>query len=305
MKKFIFPIFLLFICFIQSISAQDFKTEFQILFEKQDIVGLEKLLPSWEKAEPDNPDLYISYFNYYFSKSQTETISLSKKPDSKISVPLTKENDKNPSAYLGSQISFEKEDFDKGIFYINKGIEKFPNRLDMRFGKIYALGQIEDYQNFTSEIVKAINYSNINKNQWLWMNNESVEKPEKFMLSAIQDYVVQLFNADDEYVENIKIIAETVLKYYPNNVEYLSNLAIYHLIKEDFDKALLPLLKAEKLAPSDPVILNNIAWAYYNKDDKDNALKYYELVFKYGNDNQKAQAKEKITELKRANKPTS
>lgn len=284
--------------FFQTVSAQDFKAQFDKLFEKEDFAGMEKLLPTWEKAKSDDPELYVSYFNFYFSKSRTENLILTKEKESKDSVGLTKENEEKPTAYLGSQIAFKKEDFDKGIFYINKGIEKFPNRLDMRFGKIYTLGQIEDYQMFTSEIVKIIDYSNVNKNQWFWMQNEKIENPEKFMLNAIQDYIVQLFNAGGENIENVKTISETVLKYYPNSVENLSNFAIYYLIKEDFDKALPPLLKAEKLAPTDAVVLNNIAWIYFNKADNVNALKYYELVSKYGNKQQKSEANEKIVELK-------
>lgn len=298
MKKSVLPLLFLFFVLIQTASAQDFQTRFDKLFEEEDFAKMGKLLPSWEKSNPDDPELYVSYFNYYFRKSRSEILSFTNKPESKNSVALTKENEEKPTAYLGSQVSFNKEDFDKGIFYINKGIEKFPNRLDMRFGKIYAIGQIEDYKLFTSEIIKTVDYSNTNKNQWLWMQNEKVEDSERFLLKAIQDYIVQLFNSGDENAENIKTIAETTLKYYPNNVENLSNLAIYYLIKEDFDKALPPLLKAEKLAPTDAVVLNNIAWSYYSKGDNVNALKYYELVLKYGNAQQKSDANEKIVELK-------
>ena len=214
---------------------------------------------------------------------------------------MTKENDDKAVAYIGSQVSFDKKNFDKGISYIDKGIEKFPNRLDMRFGKIYTIGQIEDYKTFTSEIVKTIDYSNLNKNQWIWIDNKPLDEPKKFMLNAVQDYIVQLFDAGDEYVGNIKTIAETVLKHYPDSVENLSNLAIYYLITKDFDNALVPLLKAEKIAPTDFIVLNNIAFCYYNKGDKTNAVKYYNLVVKYGDEGAKAQAKEKLTELKKKN----
>ena len=301
MKRYFIVALFLFIGLFQSINGQDFKAQFTEQFNKKDFEKQEKILQTWEKTNPKDPELYVSYFNFYFNKSRNETLSLTTKPISKESIVLTKENDDKAVAYIGSQVSFDKKNFDKGISYIDKGIEKFPNRLDMRFGKIYTIGQIEDYKTFTSEIVKTIDYSNVNKNQWIWIDNKSLDEPKKFMLNAVQDYIVQLFDAGDEYVGNIKTIAETVLKHYPDSVENLSNLAIYYLITKDFDNALVPLLKAEKIAPTDFIVLNNIAFCYYNKGDKTNAVKYYNLVVKYGDEGAKAQAKEKLTELKKKN----
>jgi len=299
MKRYFWIAVLLFIASLQTIYGQDFRTQFKVLFDKKDIAGQEKLLQTWEKTNSDDPELYVSYFNFYFNKSRSEILSLTSRPTSKESIKITKKDDDSTVAYLGSQFSYNKTDFDKAVSYLNKGIEKFPNRLDMRFGKVYAFGQIEDYKTFTGEIIKTIDYSNVNKNQWLWMENKPVKEPKKFMFDAIQDYVGQLFDADDEASENIKPIAETVLKYYPESVENLSNLGVYYLIKKDFDNALIPLLKAEKLAPADFIVLNNIAFCYYNKGDKPNAVKYYELVIKYGPEGAKAQAQEKLAELKK------
>ena len=301
MNKYFLIVFLFLIGLPQVICGQDFKSQFSGLFDKKDIAGQEKLLQNWEKTKPGDPELYVSYFNFYFNKSRQETLTLTKKPTSKDSIPLSKENENQPSAYLGSQVRFEKASFDKGIFYIDQGIEKFPNRLDMRFGKIYALGQIEDYKAFTGEIVKMIDRSSVNKNQWLWIDDKPVDEPKTFMLNGVQDYVTHLFESGEANAENIKTIAEAVLKFYPDSVENLSNLAVFYLLKGDFDNALTPLLKAEKLAPTDFIVLNNIAFAYFKKGDLKNAKKYYELVVKYGSDEAKAQAKEKLAELKQIN----
>ena len=302
MKKYFLVFFFLFLSLFQSVyGQQDFQARFKILFDKNDFAGEEKLLRDWEKSKPDDPELYVSFFNFYFNKSRKETLNLSTTPQKKDSLRMTKDDDKNVVAYLGSQMNFDKADFDKAIVYLDKGIEKFPNRLDMRFGKVAAFGQLEDYATFTNEIVKAIDYSNVNKNQWLWKNDKVVENPQKSFLSYVQDYVVQLFDAGDENTEGIKTIAEAVLKYYPDSVENLSNLAVYYILKKDYDHALPPLLKAEKLAPTDYIVIGNIAWSYYRKGDAGNALKYYELLLKYGNEKAKEDARGRIRELKKAN----
>ncbi len=300
MKRYFFALFFLTLCLSQSIyGQQDFQARFKILFDKNDLAGQEKLLQNWEKTKPDDAELYISYFNFYLNKSRKETVNINKNPQSKDSLQVTKENDKKVVVYLGSETIYEKADFDKAIQYLDKGIEKFPNRLDMRFGKVAAFGKVEDYENFTNEIVRTIDYLNISKNQWLWRDGKPLDDSKKFMLGIVQSYVGQLFDSGDKNTDNIKTIAETVLKYYPDNTENLSNLAVYYLLKENYDAALIPLLKAEKLSPTDPVIIGNIAFTYFQKSDKTNSLKYYELLLKYGDGNAKIQAKEKIAELKK------
>src|SRR5688572_19852250 len=171
------------IFFIAALShAQDYRDRFKVLFQQKDVKGQHELLQKWEAAEPNDPELYVSFFNHYFIKARRETISLTAtKPSKGEAVVITKDDDKTV-AYLGSNVSFSKADFDLAVTYIDKGIAKFPNRLDMRFGKTYALGQIEDYERFKDEIVKAIEYFGTNKTLWTWTDNKPVDSPKDFML---------------------------------------------------------------------------------------------------------------------------
>jgi tetratricopeptide (TPR) repeat protein len=276
------------ILFVSNSLGQNYNKQFNELFDKNASEKEQlKLLKTWEKNTPDDAELFVAYYNFYANKSRTTGLGITTN---------------RSGTFLGGQSTFDEKHFKQALDYINKGIEKFPNRLDMRFGKTFLLGQNQQYKDFTDEIVKAVEYSNVNKNQWLWMENKPVENPQKFMLGAVQDYVVQLFDSGvetDDHTNYIKSISETVLKYYPNSVENLSNLSIYYLFKDDFNNALIHLLKAEKLVPQDTIVLNNIANCYAGKGDKENAVKYYNLVIKYGNDDQKADAKRKIIELKK------
>jgi tetratricopeptide (TPR) repeat protein len=96
----------------------------------------------------------------------------------------------------------------------------------------------------------------------------------------------------------MKRIAETVLKYYPDHIEGLSNLSIVFMLQKQYDKALESLLKAEKLNPKDYIVLSNIAQAYKKKGDTNNAIKYYELTIKHGDEQAKKYAQGQIDELK-------
>jgi Flp pilus assembly protein TadD len=71
------------------------------------------------------------------------------------------------------------------------------------------------------------------------------------------------------------------------------------MLQKQYDKGLAPLLKAEKLNTKDHIVLSNIAQAYKLKGDKKNAIKYYELTIKYGDEQAVDYAKSQLEELKK------
>lgn len=94
-------------------------------------------------------------------------------------------------------------------------------------------------------------------------------------------------------------IASEILVIYPEHIESLSNLSVTYLLQGDYQEALKPLLKAERISPHDHVVLSNIAFAYKEMDDKENAVKYYKLTVKYGDEQSKSFAKEQLEVLKK------
>lgn len=290
---------LFFLLFTLSVFSQSNFEKFKSLIKDNDTVGQIKLLKEWEISNENDPELYTSYFNYYFTKSNKSLISIQKESNGKEEYQL-----KDSEGFVAGYITEKNVNIDKylkkSFEYIDKGILKFPNRLDMRFGKIYVLGVVKDYENFTNEIIRTIDFSNENKNNWTWTNNIKKEDAEQFLLDAIQEYNNQLYNTNnDSLLENMKAISETVLKYYPKSIENLSNISITYLLQKQYDKALEFLLKAEKINQNDIVVLANIAQAYKLKDDKINSIKYYELMQKNGNNDDKNFAKEQIEKLKK------
>lgn len=285
-----------------KVNGQTFKQQFNDLVSKKDTTGQQQLLEKWEMTDGNDPELFVAYFNYFVIKSKNEIITLGQNPKGKDVLQIMDQDTtkKEPVAFMYGDINYNPDLLSKGFNWINKGIEKHPNRLDMRFGKIYMFGQIEDYENFTKEIIKTIDYSATNKNKWTWADSKPLDDPKEFMLSSIQNYQLQLYNTEnDDLLDNMKRIAETVLKYYPDHIESLSNLSIVYMIQKQYDNALEPLLKAEKINPKDYIVLSNIAQAYKLKGDTKNAIKYYELTLKHGDEQAKKYAQGQIDELKK------
>lgn len=300
-KQTLILIFSLILIFNQA-TGQTLKQQFNELVSKKDTVGQMEILEKWEKTNNNDPELFVAYFNYYVIKSKNEIITLGQNPKGKDVLQIMNQDTtkKEPVGFIYGDTYYNPDLLSKGFEWINKGIENHPNRLDMRFGKIYMFGQIEDYENFTKEIIKTIDYSATNKNKWTWADSKPLDDPKDFMLSSIQNYQLQLYNTEnDDLLDNMKRIAETVLKYYPDHIESLSNLSIVYMLQKQYDKALEPLLKAEKLNPKDYIVLSNIAQAYKLKGDTKNAIKYYELTMKHGDEQAKKYAQGQIDELKK------
>lgn len=280
------------------VLSQTYQEKFQLLFQKKDTSQVKKLLHEWEKSNPGDPELYTSAVNFYFSNSKQMVASLDRKQTGKGSFQLTDSSGK-VAGYLNSDLSYRPDQLTLGLQYIDKGIAKFPNRLDMRFGKSYVLQQIADYETFTSEIIKTVEYSRIIKNDWLWTNNKKLDDGEHFMLETIQTYLRELYDTqNDSLLENMKQIGEATIKYYPNNVEILSTTAVANTLTKNYDAALVYLKRAEKINSKDFIVLNNIARVYKLKGDKANAIKYYVLTEKYGDEEAKETARRNIKELK-------
>ena len=263
----------------QLVFGQNDWQQFKLLSENKDTLGQRILLDNWEKRTLDDPELYVAYFNFFVEKSASDVLVLNQE-----------------SIYL--EKNFQDFNNEKAIEWINKGIDRFPNRLDMRFGKIYFLGLTENYEAFTEQIIQTVNYSAINGNQWLWSENSVLDEPKKMLLSSIQGYQNTLYATEqDTLLYNMQKIADAVLKVYPDDIESLSNLGSVYYLHEQYAKALTPLLTAFQLNPKDVVVINNIAANYKALGLNNKAEEYYRLFMKYGDSEAKKFAKAKVRQL--------
>lgn len=291
-------LFILLTAISNLVSGQTYYEKFKTLFQQNDTIKIASLLTEWEKMSPNDPELYTAAINYYFSNSKKEIVSVDKQQKSNESFQLT-DSTGQVAGYINSSLDYDTEKLSKAIKYANTGIDKFPNRLDIRFGKCHILQQIGDYDNFTKEIIKTIDYSQVNKNNWLWTENKKQENGESSLLESIQSYLKQLYDTeDDNLLLNMIQIGEATLKIYKSNVEILSTTSVALLLTKNYDKAIEYLKQAENINPKDFIVLNNIAQGYKLKGDKANAIKYYELTEKYGDERAKLQARRNINELR-------
>lgn len=284
---------ILFFLFLSTnfVFGQSFTEKFNTLMKENDSFQIVGLLKEWEAKTSDDPEYYISAFNFYYSNCKQEEVFKNNKSD--FSNQLNKASS-NQIRVICSNIEY----FQLALNTIEKGIQRFPNRLDFRFGKCFALKEFELYKPLTEELIKTINYSAVNKNKWDWFENKIVENSENFLLEAIQSYMIKLYSSNDVgLLTNMKLIGECAMKYYPNNVPIISSTAVAYMLTQDYEKSILYLKKAEALKPNDLIVINNLAHGYKLKGDKPAALKYYMLSEFLSDDKSKTFAQEEIKKL--------
>lgn len=300
MKK--FSVFLLSAFTLLTLNAQDFNAEFTKALRDGDTVKQQEILSLWDKSEDRSPDYYIANFNYNFNQAQDNTVIMTNEKPQYGEYITISDTISGTVGYLTSG-GVREDLLRKALKYIDEGIGKYPSRLDMRCGKIYSLYRSWRWDDFTKEIIKAIDYSYIIGNKWIYPD-ENADKD--FFLSIVQEYQTYLFDEVDleEYktedslqVMRIREISQTVLKYYTDNVEALNNIGATYFFNSEPSKALEFLLKAEKIDQKDAIIKFNIANIYAKQGDKSKAKQYYEDIIKNCDNEAAFQAEELMKQL--------
>lgn len=278
-------------CYMTS-QGQSFNDRYKILMQLgSDAKSMDNLFKEWKQKEPSSPDLYIAGFNFYYQEATKEVLSLSPSPSNNPQYEV-KDSTSKPVAYLGGQKTQNDSLFNVSQNFLVEGIKKNPKRLDIRFGKIYALGTFNRFNDFTRELLETLEYSKKINHKWLWSNNEPVKDEINFLKAAVQDYQNTLYKNNEE--GNMLQIADKMNTIFPNDPIILCTLGSAYLMDNKLQKALPIFEKAYTLKPDDTIIINNLALSYFNNKDYKNAKRFFTILLEKGDENQKELAKEKL-----------
>lgn len=261
-----------------SIVWADEREVFLDLLRKGKMNELYTHLNKWEKKKPGDPELYIAFFNYYAALARKAVPSAGR--------------------IQGPGFVYDEDNINKALEYINAGIEKAPDRLDMYFGKIHILGETGRIEEQSANIIYLLGKSKQINNRWKWSDGKTPQDPEDFFLEGIQGYFNQWFETGDQYAGSIieKTAAEEI-KHYPGSVFGYSNMANYFMRKNDMAECEKYLLLAEKAVPENFVVCFNLGYVYYLSGRKAEAVAKWSTALKYADPEQKAFLQQYLTEM--------
>ena len=261
--------------------AQSYNDAFFEAFNSNDLETQRRVLAEWKEATPNDVDLYIARYNFY-AKQTFGTIGYVEGANDETDVIVSFDN------YVPA-IRFHSEAYaDSALNVISEAISKFPNRLDLRFGKIYFLGQLANWDAFVDEIISTLNHSEQIDHLWTYPNmdggmvefiSEGVLDYQNDMLGAVTDFDKPT-PEDTAMFLRMRRVAKRMVQLFPSDLYSVNILATTYTIFQEYDTAMKYLLRAEKIDPKDPIVLKNIVDVYTLMGKKNLAKPYQDRLDK-------------------------
>lgn len=210
----------------------------------------------WKK----DGDYYATRFNYYLNQAIQSSMQITAElplyayGTSVYTLQDTIEGKASGYMYQGYQI-VDSLCLDSAIHYINLGIKRCPNRLDLYLGLASCYLYCDNHIDMIKTLERAMRQSKKNKNQWLW-SEEETPPAEDILFDRIQEDFGRYLNA--EMYENALQLTKMVIKYAPKRAEFHNNLAVIAYMRGDYNLALKHFQDANRLNPDDQIIIKNI-----------------------------------------------
>lgn len=279
----------------QTPSSKDFQDRYDLLVSKLGPtgVGIETLLDRWAAAYPDDVQMLTGKFSYWFSKSQT--LQLVPKDQQKFlgetpTVVLKDSTGANVNYF--QETMYDDELFGEAQKALEKAIQLYPDRLDLRFLKVASLiGYEKESPDMALSSLKSLMIYNATQHpKWEYPGVDKVDN--EFFSAALQEYCYLFFRyGTPATYEAFKELSEQMLTYEPKNVLFLDNIGSYWLVaRKDNKTAMKYYSKVLKIKADDLTAIKNIIILARNSNNVKLEKKYLPLLIKNTQDE-----KEKIT----------
>ena len=285
-------IFMLVIPAILLLSASSGRAssfdDFNKYVQDRDFKKAKGVLDNWGKDRENDPQYYISLFNYHINKSRTEAVGMrTTPPPGEDTFQLTDPDTKKVVGYLGPVVSYDLEEAQKGINHLKAGIDKFPDHYEMRFGLLYAYRETNQFDNYFTEMERGLKYLREKRPKKIyWNNNEVIKDPEDFTVELLQRGFSEL-SQDEKYQFDAKRanrFSDLMIRYFPKHKYGYSNKGVIYYQQGDFKHALDHFLKAYSLDTRDELVAFNLGTLYKEMKDRKNARIYFKRVLEISKD---------------------
>lgn len=258
-----------------------FREKYQALMRQHKTKEAKAVAAQWEKAQPQDPDLYVAKFNLILSEA--EVLNLSTKPakggDFSIKDPKTGRE----VGSLGGG-GYNPLKVQEAITVLQKGVALAPDRLDMRFGMAKAAEYKNDPPQQYQILSDALAWRQSAAGQpWRWRDGGALPAPEtEFVTGTLEEYMVPYWQSGtpEGYRAGLAI-SELLLKYYPQSSLGYFNKGNYYAFTENDAEAYKWFAQADKLNPKDPQLINNLLRISLNLKNKAAAQGYLTRLCKY------------------------
>ena len=303
MKKILFFVAL---CVAVSLSAQTpserYEQRYNMLVSQFGAagVGVETVLDNWAKVDSTNARLLLARFDLLFTKAQSVSVVMKdKKKYLGMEPVLTFKDSLQRNVYCYQETFFDDDLYGQSIKAIDKAISVWPDRLDFRFVKANSL---ISYEKESPDMAMGYLRSLVaeaaaRKTDWDY-GQEKVGKD--FVEDAMQEYCYTLFaigsaQSREAFFNLSQFLSET----FPENMQFVTNMGSYYLLKEEYKTALKYYGKVLKKNPEDYSAIKNSALSARKMKNTKLEIKYLQMLVKYGPESDAMAAKARLEVLSR------
>lgn len=277
MRHFILSIFAALTIFVY---ANDFNESFTDAILKNDLTTAEDIIDKWKAASPEDPELYPALFNYYLSKARQEVVMISDTPDhTSGSTFVLSDSTGNQVGAIFSKDVWNDSILQQSFRTIDEGIEKYPSRIDFRTGKI-TLQRISGHKDEIPQEMSRL-FDTADKINYRWTSTDFTPVTDSIetTVNAALDIIGEIFEEGDSLAMTIsRQCADILLSHFPDEYRAINILGAIAYNMHDLDTATEYFIQADKIHPDDPLILFNIATAYYESGNQAKAIECFASI---------------------------
>ena len=283
-------------------SQKDYSDRYNLLVSKLGTagVGIETHLQKWERDYPEDIEMLLGKFAYYYTKGRTTTFEVREGSRYLGNAPaLTLKDSLDRNVNYFEIASFDDDLFGKATQAIDKAIDLNQNRLDLRVLKISALLDYEkDSPDMALASLKAlIDYDGHGHPEWEY---PGLVSDKELFPAVMQDCCFAFYKiGTPSSYEAFKELSERMLSYYPSAFQYMTNIGSYYLVyKKDSKTALKYYNKVLKKLPDDYATIKNCVLLARNDKNVKLEKKYLPMLIRVTPDEtEKASAQARLSSL--------
>ena len=147
-------------------TREELYGRFQEASEMADTAAMATVMIKWEGLYPDDAELYSVRANYYYLSSREEVIMLSDKEPADGREYLEVKDSLGVKDYMYTEIQIDSSKHVAATMALAEGISRYPDRLDLRLGKVTLHLYSNENDLAVEEVIAALEHSVKNQNKW-------------------------------------------------------------------------------------------------------------------------------------------
>ena len=280
-------------------GADDYRQPFETARQAHDNKAAQTALDAWKTAHPDDPEYYIAAANFLLSQGGGLTVSTKKAATGDFAVA-----DQKTGQAVGSIAPSDPapETYRAAVDLLKTGLQKAPQRVDIRLGLATLYKQLEDRKAVLGELAELTVYAKAHHDTLQGNDGGVYPAPvDENLALAINGFARRYF--DEDTPENNQIfydLAKLDADAYPGTVYGHNLLGIYYTVVDVQPKlALESYDRALKIVPTDSYVWMNVGLLNVRQKDKAKAAQAFNKIVELNNDPDCVkQAKGELAKLK-------